>query len=192
MLGGSYALQQISSRRAVAIGPIAQTARASYDAATWQVFGEAAWRFDLGRVGIEPFAAMAHAWVRTDAFNESGSAADLHADEQTRGITFSTLGVRGDLPFGTGAGTAALGRLRLSAGWRHAFGADTPDAQLAFVDSAAGFTVGGVPIARDAAIVEAGIDAFVGQAVTLGVSYTGQFGSQVTDNAVFGNLNWRF
>lgn len=192
MLGGSYALQQISSRRAVAIGPIAQTARASYDAATWQVFGEAAWRFDMGRAGIEPFATMAHAWVRTDAFNESGSAADLHADEQTRGITFSTLGVRGDLPFGTSTGTAALGRVRLSAGWRHAFGADTPDAQLAFVDSAAGFTVGGVPIARDATIVEAGIDAFVGQALTLGVSYTGQFGSQVTDNAFFGNLNWRF
>ncbi|VVD76583.1 Adhesin BmaC autotransporter [Pandoraea iniqua] len=192
MLGGSYALQQISSQRAIVVGPIAQTARASYDAATWQVFGEAAWRFDMGRVGIEPFAAMAHAWVRTDAFNESGSAADLHADEQTRGVTFSTLGVRGDLPFGTSTGTAALGRVRLSAGWRHAFGADTPDAQLAFVDSAAGFTVGGVPIARDAAIVEAGIDAFVGQAVTLGVSYTGQFGSQVTDNAVFGNLNWRF
>ncbi|MGC7404479.1 autotransporter-associated beta strand repeat-containing protein [Pandoraea pneumonica] len=190
MLGGSYAWQQVSTQRAVAIGPIAQTARASYDASTWQVFGEAAWRIEAGRVGIEPFAALAHAWVRTDAFDETVSIAALHVDEQTRGITFSTLGVRGDLPFGTGA--MAKGRVRLSAAWRHAFGANTPDAQLAFVDSAAGFTVGGVPIARDAAIVEAGIDAFVGDAMTMGLSYTGQFGGNVTDNAVFGNLNWRF
>lgn len=190
MLGGSYAWQQVSTQRTVAVGPIAQTARASYDASTWQVFGEAAWRIEAGRFGIEPFAALAHAWVRTDAFDETVSVAALHADEQTRGITFSTLGVRGDLPFGTGA--TAMGRVRLSAGWRHAFGANTPEAQLAFVDSAAGFTVGGVPIARDAAIVEAGIDAFVGDAMTMGVSYTAQFGGNVTDNAVFGNLNWRF
>ncbi|WP_174990762.1 autotransporter outer membrane beta-barrel domain-containing protein [Pandoraea anapnoica] len=49
-----------------------------------------------------------------------------------------------------------------------------------------------MPIARDAAVVSAGIDAFVGDAITLGVSYSGQFGGKVSDNSVYGNVNWRF
>lgn len=51
---------------------------------------------------------------------------------------------------------------------------------------------GSVPIARDAAVVSAGVDAFVGDAVTVGVSDSGQFSRQLSDNAVFGNVNWRF
>ncbi|MFJ2992302.1 autotransporter-associated beta strand repeat-containing protein [Pandoraea sp. NPDC087047] len=189
-VGGAYAWQQISSQRAIAIGPIAQTARANYDAAVWQVYAEAAWRLDAGRVSIEPFANVAYARVRTNAFDESGSIAALHADEQSQGVTFSTAGLRGELPFGPGF--AASGRLRLSAGWRHAYGSNTPDMRLAFSGTSAAFTVSGVPIARDAAVVSAGVDAFVGDAVTVGVSYSGQFSRQLSDNAVFGNVNWRF
>jgi len=191
-VGGAYGWQQISAQRAIAIGPIAQTARATYDAAVWQVFGEAAWRLDAGGVSVEPFANVAYARVRTDAFDESGSIAGLHADEQSHGVTFSTAGLRGEILFATGTGLAASGRLRLSAGWRHAYGANTPDMQLAFSGTSAAFTVGGVPIARDAAVVSAGIDAFVSDAVTLGVSYSGQFGGKVSDNSVYGNVNWRF
>ncbi|MDR3399936.1 MAG: autotransporter-associated beta strand repeat-containing protein [Pandoraea sp.] len=189
-IGGAYGWQQITSQRSVAIGPIAQTARASYNASVWQVFGEAAWRLDAGPASIEPFANVAYARVRTDAFDETGSIAALHADEQTQGITFSTAGLRGEMAFGTGS--AALGRLRLSAGWRHAYGANTPDMRLAFSGSSAAFTVGGIPIARDAAVVSAGVDAFIGTAMTLGVSYSGQFSGQVSDNTLYGNLNWRF
>ncbi|MFK0378096.1 autotransporter-associated beta strand repeat-containing protein [Pandoraea sp. NPDC090278] len=191
-VGGAYGWQQISAQRAIAIGPIAQTARATYNAAVWQVFGEAAWRLDAGRVSVEPFANVAYARVRTDAFDESGSIAGLHADEQSHGVTFSTAGLRGEILFATGTGFAASGRLRLSAGWRHAYGANTPDMQLAFSGTSAAFTVGGVPIARDAAVVSAGIDAFVSDGVTLGVSYSGQFGGKVSDNSVYGNVNWRF
>ncbi|VVD59506.1 glycine-rich autotransporter protein [Pandoraea horticolens] len=189
-IGGAYGWQQITSQRSVAIGPIAQTARASYNAAVWQVFGEAAWRLDAGPASFEPFANVAYARVRTDAFDETDSIAALHADEQSQGITFSTAGLRGEMAFGTGA--MAWGRLRVSAGWRHAYGANTPDMRFAFSGTSAAFTVGGLPIARDAAVVSAGVDAFIGDALTLGVSYSGQFGGQVSDNTIYGNLNWRF
>ncbi|WP_374618674.1 autotransporter domain-containing protein, partial [Pandoraea sp.] len=189
-LGGAYAWQQISSQRGISIGPIVQTARGSYDASVWQIFGEAAWRLDAGPASIEPFANLAYARMRSGAFDETGSVAALHADEQSQGITFSTAGLRGEMAFGTGS--AAAGRVRLSAGWRHAYGADTPDMRLAFSGTSTAFTVAGVPIARDAAVLSAGIDAFIGAALTLGVSYTGQFSSKLSDNAVYGNLNWRF
>ncbi|QHE90867.1 transporter [Pandoraea fibrosis] len=189
-IGGAYGWQQITSQRSVAIGPIAQTARASYNASVWQVFGEAAWRLNAGPASLEPFANVAYARVRTDAFDETGSIAALHADEQSQGITFSTAGLRGEIAFG--GGSMASGRLRLSAGWRHAYGADRPDMRLAFSGTSAAFTVGGVPIARDAAVVSAGVDAFIGHAMTLGVSYSSQFSGRVSDNTLYGNLNWRF
>ncbi|VVD63744.1 glycine-rich autotransporter protein [Pandoraea communis] len=189
-IGGAYAWQQISSQRSISIGPIRQTARGSYDASVWQIFGEAAWRLDAGPASIEPFANVAYARVSSGAFDETGSIAALHADEQSQGIAFSTAGLRGEMAFGTGS--AAMGRVRLSAGWRHAYGANTPDMRLAFSGTSSAFTAAGVPIARDAAVVSAGVDAFIGAALTVGVSYSGQFSSKLSDNAVYGNLNWRF
>jgi fibronectin-binding autotransporter adhesin len=41
------------------------------------------------------------------------------------------------------------------------------------------FTVAGVPIAGDSALIEAGFDLNVTEAATMGVSYQGQFGSGV-------------
>ena len=61
----------------------------------------------------------------------------------------------------------------------------TPDAALAF-------TVTGVPLAEDAALLDAGLDFALGENGTAGVSYSGQFGEGVTDNAVKGRITWLF
>jgi len=49
-----------------------------------------------------------------------------------------------------------------------------------------------VPIARDSAVLEAGIDANITKRLTLGLTYSGQYGSGVRDNAVLGNILWKF
>ena len=54
------------------------------------------------------------------------------------------------------------------------------------------FTVGGAPIARDAAVIEAGLDFALTSAATLGVTYGGQFGSGVSDQSVKANFNVKF
>jgi len=50
----------------------------------------------------------------------------------------------------------------------------------------------GVPLAQDSLLLEAGLDFNISAAATLGVSYSGQFASDVTDNAVKGRLTWLF
>jgi len=47
----------------------------------------------------------------------------------------------------------------------------------------------GVPLAQDSLLLEAGLDFNISAAATLGVSYSGQFASDVTDNAVKGRLH---
>jgi outer membrane autotransporter protein len=79
-----------------------------------------------------------------------------------------------------------------SAAWQHAFGTVTPTAALAFESNGAPFTVAGVPLAQDTALIEAGFDLHVNTRVTVGVLYFGEFAGRVQDNSVKGNLIWRF
>jgi outer membrane autotransporter protein len=76
-------------------------------------------------------------------------------------------------------------------GWRHAFGDTTPLSTLAFTGSDA-FTVAGVPIARDSALIEAGLDLNLTPNATLGVSYQGQFGGGASQNGFKANLAVKF
>jgi uncharacterized protein with beta-barrel porin domain len=57
---------------------------------------------------------------------------------------------------------------------------------LAFASTGIGFTVFGVPLAEDSALIDAGLDFNLAPNVTVGVSYSGQFGDGVADNAVKG------
>jgi outer membrane autotransporter protein len=68
----------------------------------------------------------------------------------------------------------------------------TPDMALAFSSNGIGFGVSGVPIARDSALVEAGIDMALAPDATLGVSYQGQLAGDIEDHGIRGNFNWRF
>jgi len=48
------------------------------------------------------------------------------------------------------------------------------------------------PLARDAAVLGAGVDYLIGQQTTLGVAYTGQIGEHADTQAVRGNVSYRF
>ncbi|NKB79640.1 autotransporter domain-containing protein [Ochrobactrum daejeonense] len=76
-------------------------------------------------------------------------------------------------------------------GWRHAFDDATPTSRQAFASSDA-FTVAGVPIARDTALIEAGLDVDLTKSATLGVAYQGQFGDGAMQNGFKANLDWKF
>ncbi len=80
----------------------------------------------------------------------------------------------------------------LSAAWQHAVGNVTPAAALAFAGNGAPFVTAGVPLARDAALVEAGVDLNLSRQLALQLVYFGQLASRVQDNSVMGNLRWRF
>jgi fibronectin-binding autotransporter adhesin len=49
-----------------------------------------------------------------------------------------------------------------------------------------------VPLAEDSFLLEAGLDLNISEKATLGFSYSGQFASDVQDNAVQGRFRWRF
>ena len=180
-VGAGYTWHDIDSKRYVEAGSYNDRLKASYKARTAQVFGEVAYTIDAGGVALEPFAGLAYVNYDSDKAHEKGGVGRLEASTD-QDATFSTVGLRVGKAFALDNGSTLTPRG--SIGWRHAFGDTKPDADLRFIEGGAGFSSEGVPIARDAAVVEAGVDLSVGKAGKLGLGYSGQLASENRDHAV--------
>ncbi|HAF2412774.1 TPA: autotransporter domain-containing protein [Salmonella enterica] len=189
MLGASHTWHDVNTRRHIAVGGLDQTLRASYRAGTTQLFGELGYAMPMNQtLTLEPYAGLAWAGQRNRAFQEKGGSAALSGDSQSIRTTTTTLGVRlrQDLSAGAFQGTLTAG-----AGWRRAFGNLRPVSTLAF-DAGEAFTVTGAPIARNAALLETGLQARTGRNATVGLNYAGQFGSGNRDHSAMLNWRWAF
>ena len=188
--GGLWAWNSIDTSRAVMFPGFFERQNASYDADTGQLFGEIAYPTQMGGIALEPFGGLAFVSVDTDSFRERGGPeASLRGVNTDQDVGYSTLGLRM-------ASTMMFGGMQivphLSAAWQHAFDDVTPGAALAFASTGIGFGISGVPLAEDSALIDAGLDFALGTNTTAGVSYSGQFGNGVQDNAVKGRLTWLF
>jgi outer membrane autotransporter protein len=188
-LGAAYSFNDVDTRRDASAGTLNEHDKANYNAHMAQVFGEIGYDAKIGPVALEPFAGMAYAHLNTDSFEEKGGATALHGKSDEQDMPYSTLGLRiaGEVAQIGGGALTAHGML----GWRHAYGDITPTADLAF-DGGDNFSVAGAPIARNALVAQAGLDLAVTDRVSAGISYDGQIAGSAHDNAVQGNLVWKF
>lgn len=185
--GLAHSWHSLDTSRFVSFSGFSDNLTTSYKARTLQAYGEAAYRFDIEGARVEPFANLTHIHLNTDGYSETGGAAALTADSQSTGVTFTTLGLHGQTQADLGGVTASLNG---STGWRHAFG-DTPTATHHFAHGD-NFTVAGVPVAKDAFVLDLGASVNLTENATLGVSYTGQFGAGFTDQGLRASLNVAF
>jgi len=173
MAGAAYTWHDIDAKRDVVAGSLNQRLESSYHASSTQVFTELGYNLPLADAyTIEPFAGLAWNQLRTRGFEESGGTAALRGSSSSDDVTSTTLGLRGAWEFGS---EHAPGRLTASLGWRHAMGDVTPKQQLAF-DGGSTFSVTGVPIARNAAVLGLGAEMAITRNTTAGIAYDAQFG----------------
>jgi subtilase-type serine protease len=189
MAGAAYTWHDIDTKRDIAAGSLNQRLESSYHASSTQVFTELGYKLPLnGATSIEPYAGLAWNQLRTRDFQESGGTAALHGSGATDDVTSTTLGLRGAWEFGA---DRAPGRLTASLGWRHAMGDVKPKQQLAF-EGGSTFSVTGVPIARDAAVVGLGAEMSITRNTTAGVAYDAQFGGGNRQQSGMFKLAMRF
>ncbi|MCB1500664.1 MAG: autotransporter domain-containing protein [Bauldia sp.] len=193
-LGAGFGVHDVLVDRHVAYPGLAESLSSDFEATTTQLFGELAYAYEMGptpvgRVTMEPFAGLGYVSARTDAFREHGGDAALDGGSGSFGAAMSQLGLRGEarLPF-SGVAADVSGMI----GWQHIFGDTTPTADLAFAAGSSTFTVAGAPVAEDALIIGAGIDAAVAARARIGVSYLGQVAFGADNHAVNGTLSVRF
>jgi outer membrane autotransporter protein len=129
-------------------------------------------------VGHHPFSHVARRKANGHCHHgpegERGGLAALYGAGDSSDTSFSTLGVRASLQ------ASERTRLRGMLGWRHAFGGCPP------------FTLTGVPLAKNVAVLEAGVETQLCPNLALGASYSGQFGDGLEDHGFKLNLNWSF
>lgn len=187
--GAIYTWHDAETRRSVSIPGLDQHLSSDSDAATLQAFGELGYEIRLGRTRVEPFLNVTHARLRADGYIEHGGSAALSAPDSTLDTTFTTLGARAETRVQLGTTQATLSG---TLGWRHASGDVTPTMRQRFVAGGTPFTVAGAPIARNSALLEAGLDVRIARATTLGIAYTGRFASDTRDHGLTATLAARF
>jgi len=185
--GAAYGWNDIETKRKVT-NPLVQDLDADYGAGAVQVFGELAYIVDFGGLAVLPFVQSAYVNVHTESFEETGGSLALKSKSDDAENVISTLGLRPEARFDLGAMPS---RLRGLVGWRHVFGNIEPQSTFAFAGGE-DFDITGVPVARDAAVVEAGLDIALSDDAGLGLSYGGQFGSGTSDQSVTGKLTIDF
>jgi outer membrane autotransporter protein len=188
-MGATYSFHNVDTERNVDFPGFAEQTDANTAARSAQAFAEAGYDVVVDRVTLQPFVGVSYVNIDSDGFDEDDGAASLRAGPENDDLAFSTLGFR------AATATQAFGaRLQLHGmlGWRHAYGDTTLESRLRFSDGSAGFTVSGVPVARDAALIEAGADLGLTGNLTLGLSYAGQIAPDTRENAVRADLRLRF
>jgi outer membrane autotransporter protein len=188
--GVVYAWNDVdASRTVLAVPGFADAAQASYRTHTTEVFAELGRDLALGRWTLTPFARLAYANVRTNAFTETGDAAAVRVDGANVDLGSTTLGARGSVLLHRGDGTVVS--LHGLAGWEHALGAQTPSTQFVFSNDVT-MTQTGVPLARNAMDLGAGIGVDVGARTRINVDYVGRFAKRAVSNGAQASVQVAF
>ncbi|WP_419418864.1 autotransporter outer membrane beta-barrel domain-containing protein [Legionella sp. D16C41] len=189
--GAAYSFSEADAQRLIRFSNFFDQPNGHYNAHTAQVFGELGYNWLVNRFLVKPLVNLAYVNVHANDFTEVGGDASLRAHSATQDVFFSTLGIREKSPLAiTGAYSF---NQHLFLGWQHAYNHLTPYTVFNFLPSSSPFSIAGTPIARDALLIDAGLEAMrLTNNVSLTVSYFGQYSSRVKDNGVAARLMWRF
>ncbi|EIK97432.1 outer membrane autotransporter barrel protein [Pseudomonas sp. M47T1] len=189
-LGAAYSYHDGRNRRTVAFDGFTDSPKGDYHANSQQAFAELGYSLGTGRWNAEPFANLGYQRYHRDSYQEKGGAAALDVDTQSQDNFTSTLGVRAAHLSTLDNGMSITPRASL--GWRHTYGDVDSDTRQAFLSGGNAFSVQGTALDRDSLLAEAGVDVGITARQTLGLGYSGEYGSNSRNHAVTGRWQLRF
>ena len=160
----------------------------SEDADVVQAYAEAAYNWDLNVAKVSPYVGFTYAHVTTDGFTESAGGYDFKFKDQKDNLEVATLGVRTSLPFTMGTMPVAL---KADLGWSHFFGDTESVSQMQLGAGGAYAHIEGNELDNQFNM-NLGIAAQVADHATVGVSYTGAFGSDTDAHGIVGTFRYMF
>jgi len=189
-IGASHSWHSLDSDRTVAFAGFSDVLVAEYDGRSAQAFADIGYALDANGATLEPFVNVAMLRVDLSAFRERGGDGALAADDAGEEFGIGTLGMRAAQKFAIGAESTLS--LRGSAGWQRVIGDVSPEAVLRFADGAGQFRIEGTPVARNAAVFEAGLDLAIGNNFVVGAGYTGQISGNHEDHGLTAHIALKF
>ncbi|NWD77090.1 autotransporter domain-containing protein [Pseudomonas gingeri] len=161
-----------------------------YGANSQQAFAELGYNLGSGSLSAEPFANLGYQRYSRKGYTEKGGEAALKADAQTQDNFSTTLGLR----------TASIKYMdnkmslapRLSAGWKHLYGAIDSTSTQTHQVSGRTFNTKGIAQDRDSLVVEAGLDLNLSARHSVGVAYNGEVGNNSRTHGLMGQWKMSF
>jgi outer membrane autotransporter protein len=178
LLSGALTLHNVESDRKVRMGSHEQTLEASYGGRSIAGSFETAYRFaPTETLFLEPYASIGWRALHLDGFTEKGGNAALRNGGEDWNHALSTLGLR--------VATPLHERVEIEAdlGWQHIYGETAPKSAFAFREGSDKFTVKGVAVNRDAAVLGLGIGVKLTDNVKIGLHYDGELGARGQSHA---------
>ncbi|TGX54902.1 hypothetical protein E5A73_05510 [Sphingomonas gei] len=188
-LGGNYAWHDIDTRRVLGTVGIAGTIVGETDAHSAQVFGEVGYDVIEGALDLGLFARVAHDWTDVDAFAETGGAAALTVDSDSRQTSSASAGFRfgGSAPVSAGLSLAP----RVSLAYQHAWGDLSGSRNVRFA-TGSGFGVSGASLGKDALDVDLGLDLVTDAGLRFGIGGFANASREWSDYGGKASISLRF
>lgn len=158
------------------------------DATVLQAYAEAAYRFDVAGAKIDPYLGLTWARVEADGFSEAMSGESFAVKDQKDDIQIATLGARATLPLTWGTMPVAL---KADLGWSHYFG-DTEAVTRMQLGVGGAIAELQAKELKDQVNLGLGITGQVSQNATVGVSYTGSFGTDADTHGLTATFRYAF
>ncbi|WP_371348862.1 autotransporter-associated beta strand repeat-containing protein [Ancylobacter sp. IITR112] len=189
--GASYTWHDIAVSRSVSFPGNYGANDGDYTLGTTQLFGEIGYDMSAGAYAFEPFIGLAYVNISGASFSEDGATASaLAVDTPSQNTFYTTLGLRAATSF-----TVAGHTLTTSAtlGWQHAFGDTDSSVDMLFASGGTTpFTIQGVPIAEDVAVVGLGLGYQLSDTAQLQFNYAGQLADEANQNTFSAQFSLRF
>lgn len=188
-LGATYTWNALTTGRSVLYPGFHDHLNGKSTDGTTQGFADVGYRVERRHLAAEPFVDFAYVNQSMSSFDENGGAASLHISDDDAGIAYTSAGIRLATAF-VYRGVKLVPEASIA--YRHAFGTLTPKAQESFLFGSPIFTVEGIPLARDEAVVSAGMSTAINRRVSVSLSYAGQYGNHFTQSGAEGAIKVSF
>lgn len=186
--GFTYTNQDRDSKRSLLVKDEMGFNAVNYDAEVMQVFGEVSYKgFNTDTFSVEPYAGLSYMRVSADDFTEKVAGHEFKTQLDDQNVGTVNVGVRGAMPFSVGSVNMAV---KGDVGYMQFFGDKESTAKMTLGDAGTANLKGEELSGMGA--VGFGVDAALGKNTTLGVSYTGAFGSDITSHGVGATLRVKF
>jgi len=189
----AYTHHDVDTTRDILIGGVTRTAEGDHDGDEFDGNLEVGLDLGEGTFQAQPFVGLSYTGLHESGFEETGAGAlNLDVDSSTTDSLRSALGVRVAWNLKSSGGVRWIPQLQ--ARWEHQMLDSDTETSAAFpgMTGAPSFTVSGVDMNRDAAVIGAGLGARFSGSVGAFVGYEGRFGDQEVDHQGQGGIEIRW
>ncbi len=188
-LGGAWTQSDVGTKRNVTLNAFSDQLIGDYEGDGWQAYAEVSWKAEARGTVFEPYANYAHVVYDADMKEIGGDAALSGTISEKADLI--TAGVRTRTALAGGEGGRPKLTLVGHLAWTENVNDDGPVFNARFADGPV-FDVRAASLAGDSLTTGIGLNVEMNPRAAIDFGYSGNHGSDYTDNRLYGKLTVKF